>query len=335
MGSKPSVLKLPADATQKSEGHPLFGLPDGSVLAVLADPGLDGNPDDSPWAEVAAHLNKRTDPKAVRLTHALHLTTRSAATILFGSRARGSHRPDSDVDIMLVDPRSPRPELDANKLAKHIYGHDITVDIMQTDVQRFAQVERYRNTVATHALLEGLTISPLPSRWRSRYAPPSPAKTVYSWEEYETLAYESKFSLDIALTVHTGRTHGTDLGTEYFLHTIQMAPEQEERESTIDQIVRKNLPESIHKAMQAAVAATGRLPDKYGTVQSLRTTLMEIAPAEEWELSVPAEDYDRMADGEKLDIDRKTLVKKARQDHRRIRRLSATLLRRTKHAAQA
>ena len=155
MGSNTSVLKLPADATQKSEGHPLFGLPDGSVLAVLADPGLDGNPDDSPWAEVAAQLDEKTDPKAVRLTHALHLVTRSQATVLFGSRARGDHRPGSDIDIMLVDARSPNPELNANKLAKQIYGHDIAVDITRTDVKRFTQVEKYRNTVTTAALLEG------------------------------------------------------------------------------------------------------------------------------------------------------------------------------------
>ena len=111
MKNGPAAFELPAETTQASYGNPLFGLPDGSVLAVLANPNpaSSNEPDDSPWTEVAAMMNEKADPKAVRLTHALHLLMEPEATALFGSRARGNHRPDSDVNIMVVTTRPPPP----------------------------------------------------------------------------------------------------------------------------------------------------------------------------------------------------------------------------------
>ncbi len=46
------------------------------------------------------------DPAAVAIAQAAHRAVRHSAIILFGSRAAGTHRPDSDVDIMLVYPKS-------------------------------------------------------------------------------------------------------------------------------------------------------------------------------------------------------------------------------------
>ena len=113
-----------------------------------------------------------------------------------------------------------------------------------------------------------------------------------------------------------------------------MAEEQQEKDSTIQQMVRQHLPTSICKAMQSAVAATGRLPDTNGTVQSLKATLMEITPYEDWELSVPAEEYDRMAQGEPPETDRKKLIRQGRNDQKKISRTAANLHNRTKRAIE-
>ena len=187
MKNGPAAFELPAETTQASYGNPLFGLPDGSVLAVLANPNpaSSNEPDDSPWTEVAAMMNEKADPKAVRLTHALHLLMEPEATALFGSRARGNHRPDSDVNIMVVTTRPPPPHLDVNQLAKQIYGHAVEVEIINITALEFAEIEQYLNTFVTDALLDGVTISAEPASWRSRYAPPHPAPTVMSWQQYQ------------------------------------------------------------------------------------------------------------------------------------------------------
>ena len=335
MQNSTTVRQIPDGTVTEPHDHPLLGLPDGSVFNVLADPKPTGNPDDSPWEQVAAHINEKTDPKAVRLAHAIQLLHPSEATILFGSRARGNHRPDSDVDILIVATRPPRRDLNIPDLATSIYEHPILVEVVHIDQKQFTKVAKYRNTFVTHALLDGLTVSPTPSRWRSRYAPPNPAKNLYSWEQYENLAYESKFSMDIVLTIHTGKVHGDDAGASYFLHAIKMAELEDDREATVSRMLREYLPKSIRKAMQTAVAATGDLPPKNGTITSLHTTLTKLAPGVDWELSIPPERYDQMVHEEFLDVDQAILVRQGRNDQSKVRKAATQLLRRTKHAAEA
>ena len=42
------------------------------------------------------------DPKALGLAHLVQEAVSPDTVILFGSRARGDHRPDSDMDLMLI-----------------------------------------------------------------------------------------------------------------------------------------------------------------------------------------------------------------------------------------
>ena len=92
---------------------------------------------------------------------------------------------------MVVTTRPPTPPtyLDVNQLAKQIYGHAVEVEIINITAQpgaiEFAEIEQYLNTFVTDALLDGVTISAEPASWRSRYAPPHPAPTVMSWQQYQ------------------------------------------------------------------------------------------------------------------------------------------------------
>ena len=297
MANTATVIKLPAHTSQRTYGQPLFGLPDGSVFAVSADPMPSGTLHDAPWAELAAHLNTRADPKAVRIAHVLHLSAHPDATMLFGSRAQGDHRHDSDLNIVLVSPRPTRHDFNASQIASQIYAHIMTVEIVHINTKQFAKDETYRNTLATEALLHGISISPTPSSWRSRYAPPNPAKNTYSWKKYQNLAYESKFAMDTALTAFTGRMHGTDMATSYFLQTSTMDEDQETRAAINSKVIRKNLPAAILKGMQAAIAATGSLPNLTGAVERLHNTLLQIAPDEDWQLFIPRRELRSIAAG--------------------------------------
>ena len=59
MKNGPAAFELPAETTQASYGNPLFGLPDGSVLAVLANPNPANEPDDSPWTAPGRRHDER------------------------------------------------------------------------------------------------------------------------------------------------------------------------------------------------------------------------------------------------------------------------------------
>ena len=63
-------------------------------------PELPNNPD--PHAEDTIPSDRAPDPKALEAAKWLHKETNATQTYLFGSRARGDHRPDSDVDVLLL-----------------------------------------------------------------------------------------------------------------------------------------------------------------------------------------------------------------------------------------
>ena len=49
----------------------------------------------------------KTDRRALDVARKIHSMAESEQTILFGSRARGDHRPDSDVDVLII--KDPQP----------------------------------------------------------------------------------------------------------------------------------------------------------------------------------------------------------------------------------
>ena len=43
-----------------------------------------------------------TDRLALEVAHQVHRSAGAKQTFLFGSRARGDHRPDSDIDVLVI-----------------------------------------------------------------------------------------------------------------------------------------------------------------------------------------------------------------------------------------
>jgi predicted nucleotidyltransferase len=77
--------------------------------------------------------------------------------ILFGSRSRGTGRPDSDVDLLVVKSTSSRREL-AMKIYRQLVGVGCAVDVVVVTPE---DVERYRNVphlIIEPALREGKVV---------------------------------------------------------------------------------------------------------------------------------------------------------------------------------
>jgi len=81
--------------------------------------------------------------------------------ILFGSRARGDYREDSDWDILIVT----KEKLDRkkyltfySKIINILYEKNIQCDLVIMDKETFEKKKDIVNTIANEALIEGIVI---------------------------------------------------------------------------------------------------------------------------------------------------------------------------------
>ena len=100
--------------------------------------------------------NGTPDPVALAVAQAAQNAVHHSTIILFGSRAASTHRPDSDVDLMLVYRQSPIAEQSrAQKAVKahlHQYPPHLRVDIVPMELRDFNYCRRANNHVAAQAL---------------------------------------------------------------------------------------------------------------------------------------------------------------------------------------
>ncbi len=106
------------------------------------------------------------DPKARAVAQAVYDAIRPLAVILFGSRARGDYRDDSDVDLLVIinDDADDRATYAAARAAAHrkldeLYDLRVGVDVLDFTKSRFAYCRRARNHVAGQALRDGVIVS--------------------------------------------------------------------------------------------------------------------------------------------------------------------------------
>jgi predicted nucleotidyltransferase len=65
-----------------------------------------------------------------------------ADVILFGSRARGESRPDSDLDLLVIEPDFDRRGEEYGRLRKELRGLDVAIDLV---VYRKREAEQWGN----------------------------------------------------------------------------------------------------------------------------------------------------------------------------------------------
>ena len=113
--------------------------------------------------------NQGHDARARAVAQAVYDAVRPVAVILFGSRARGDYRDDSDVDLLVItgDDADDRDiykgaSTAAHEKAREVYGRFTGVDVVQFTEGKFAYYRRARNHVAGQAIRHGVIVSEKP-----------------------------------------------------------------------------------------------------------------------------------------------------------------------------
>lgn len=106
------------------------------------------------------------DARAIAVARAIHRMADPAQTILFGSRARGDHRPDSDIDVLIIkDPSPPEDWLEdlrdqARTLQKAELPEASGIDVICMTAKEFDRRRHLRNNLANSISQQGAPILP-------------------------------------------------------------------------------------------------------------------------------------------------------------------------------
>ena len=95
------------------------------------------------------------DERIARMTRRVVEEFDPLRVILFGSRARGDARPDSDVDLLVVFPHLDNPRQTAIQVAEALGGFGIPKDVVVTTPDEIARRGHLIGTVLEPALREG------------------------------------------------------------------------------------------------------------------------------------------------------------------------------------
>ena len=113
-----------------------------------------------------AHDNVKTDRRALAVARAVHRMAQPQQTILFGSRARGDHRPDSDIDVLIIkEPPPPEDWLeDLRDLARSLQKAQLPeasgIDVICMTRGDFDSRRHLRNNLANSIAKQGAPIIP-------------------------------------------------------------------------------------------------------------------------------------------------------------------------------
>lgn len=103
------------------------------------------------------------DPIGLAVASAAQEVAEPNTVILFGSRARGDHRPNSDVDLLVIYQRETTTPMSRIKRAIKSYfaehPPELGVDIIPMEKERFDYSRRAKNHVAAQALRDGIIMS--------------------------------------------------------------------------------------------------------------------------------------------------------------------------------
>jgi len=79
-----------------------------------------------------------------------------AQVILFGSRARGEARPDSDLDLLVIEPGGvSERRAETARLRRELRGLEVALDVIVVSAEDAERWGRLKGTVLNEALSEG------------------------------------------------------------------------------------------------------------------------------------------------------------------------------------
>ena len=109
------------------------------------------------------HFPKAPDPIGLAVARVAQKAVEPNTVILFGSRARGDHRPDSDVDLLVIcRTEHAMPTSRIKRATKAYFAQhppELGVDIIPMGKEKFEYSRRAKNHVAGQALRDGIIMS--------------------------------------------------------------------------------------------------------------------------------------------------------------------------------
>lgn len=79
-----------------------------------------------------------------------------AKVILFGSRARGKARPDSDLDLLVIEPDEvPKRRAETARLRRELRGLDVALDVIVVSARHAEEWGHFKGSMLNEALSEG------------------------------------------------------------------------------------------------------------------------------------------------------------------------------------
>ncbi len=107
----------------------------------------------------------KADPKAVAVARAVYDAVRPESVILFGSRARGDHREDSDIDLLVISNDSVsldtrmKAQQAAMEAAQRIYGDYFGADLVWMPWDKYMRCRNGINHLAAQAARDGVDMN--------------------------------------------------------------------------------------------------------------------------------------------------------------------------------
>ena len=200
------------------------------------------------------------DPRALQLARALHRSQQPEVTILFGSRARGDYRPDSDIDILFVTGALPASETReqvqaaAAQLADARYQPPVPVQLIWRTPDEYDQMRRTRNHFIARAVDEGVI---MPAA-----AVPEPVEPSYEWSVTDERRRHARIHLETFADL-AGR-------------------------GAYDRVIGQNAQQAMEHALKAHISAAGA---RYDRTHNLRRLLAQANAADPAFNFQPRSDY--------------------------------------------
>ena len=141
------------------------------------------------------------DMLACPVAQAVYDTVHPMSVFLFGSRARGDYRPDSDIDLLLITKDVCHAQIygeacvAAQRQIHAIYGEDIGLDLVNLTRTDYVKFNRARNHIAYKTRQEGILMAgnPLPREGSDR--------SIDNWPDIEERMLTAYSALDAMLGI--------------------------------------------------------------------------------------------------------------------------------------
>lgn len=217
---------------------------------------------------------RRPDPAALLVARQVHEGVPAAVTVLFGSRARGDYRPDSDIDILLVADDLPEPELRAAAKAlaadgaRHRYQPPVPCQVIWKTTAEVSRMRRTINHMIARAFDEGVVMPRDPSQYDAECD--DDGMTDYEW------------------SVTDERIRHAEQHLYTFCQLADLA-----QYNFPDRVIGKNAQEAMEHALKAHISAAGV---RYERTHNLHILLRQVQDADPQFGFTPQSDYDVLND---------------------------------------